>query len=576
MANSRTEIESLPFDEIWTLDLEFRAPPGERPTPHCLVAHELLSGRVIRMWLGKGAPYPPAPFDAGERSLFVAYYSSAEWSCFLALGWPLPVHVLDLFAEFRQHTNGRSLRHGNGLLGALLFHGLPGLGAQEKSDMRDLAIRGGPFSPSEKDALLDYCESDVDALDLLLPRMLPTIDLPRALIRGRYMKAVTRMEWTGIPIDLALHAKLISHWPELIERLTTKAHEVYGVYPDGHFSARLFADWLTERGVRWPTTPTGRLALNRETMKEMCRAHPELELLRQTRGAMGKMRPNNLSVGADARNRTLLSPFKSKTSRNQPSSSAYIFGQSAWLRNLIRPEPGRAVMNLDYEQQEFGIAGVLADDTAMLNAYNTGDPYIAFAKRAGAIPQDATAVSHPHERSRYKLCALGVQYGMGARSLALCIEQSPAHAEVLLESHRRAYPAYWRWASGMLDSAILRGRLQTALGWQQHVCPPVNPRSLQNFPIQGNGAEMLRLACIFATERGLNVCGPVHDALLIESAADDVANAAATASEAMLDASRVVLSGFELRTEVLQVISPSRFREPRGEGVWATINQVLR
>ena len=528
------------------------------------------------MWLDKNAPHPPPPFDTGERSLFVAYYSCAEWNCFLALGWPLPVHVLDLFTEFRQQTNGRPLRHGNGLLGALLFHGLPGLGAREKSNMRDLAIRGGPFSTSEQGALLDYCESDVDALDLLLPLMLPAIDLPRALIRGRYMKAVASMEWTGIPIDSALHAKLSSRWPELVERLTAKAHEVYGVYPDGHFSSQRLANWLAVRGIRWPTTPTGRLALNRETMKEMCRAHPELELLRQTRDSLGKMRPNRLSVGADGRNRTLLSPFSSKTSRNQPSSSEYIFGQSAWLRNLIRPEPGRAIVNLDYEQQEFGIAGVLADDTAMLNAYNIGDPYIAFAKQAGAIPQDATADSHPYERSRYKLCALGVQYGMGAHSLALRIEQSPAHAEVLLQSHRRAYPAYWRWASAMLDSAILRGRLQTPLGWQQHVYPPVNPRSLLNFPIQGNGAEILRLACIFATERGLNVCGPVHDALLIESAADEVTSAVATAREAMSDASRVVLSGFELRTEALQIISPSRFRDPRGEGMWATINQVLR
>ena len=35
--------------------------------------------------------------------------------------------------------------------------------------------------------------------------------------------------------------------------------------------------------------------------------------------------------------------------------------------------------------------------------------------------------------------------------------------------------------------------------------------------MQANAAEMLRLACCLATERGLNVCAPVHDAILIEA-----------------------------------------------------------
>jgi hypothetical protein len=33
--------------------------------------------------------------------------------------------------------------------------------------------------------------------------------------------------------------------------------------------------------------------------------------------------------------------------------------------------------------------------------------------------------------------------------------------------------------------------------------------------MQANGAEMLRIACCLATERGVEVCAPVHDAVLI-------------------------------------------------------------
>ena len=37
---------------------------------------------------------------------------------------------------------------------------------------------------------------------------------------------------------------------------------------------------------------------------------------------------------------------------------------------------------------------------------------------AKVLPRDATAISHPRERAQFKACALGVQYGMGAATLA--------------------------------------------------------------------------------------------------------------------------------------------------------------
>jgi hypothetical protein len=91
-------------DEIWCADSAFRAPPGERPDPVCVVARELRSGRLVRQWRDAFSPLPP--FTIGGRNLYVAFYASAELGCHLALNWPMPVHVLDLFTEFRNATNG--------------------------------------------------------------------------------------------------------------------------------------------------------------------------------------------------------------------------------------------------------------------------------------------------------------------------------------------------------------------------------------------------------------------------------------------------------------------------------------
>ena len=154
----------------------------------------------------------------------------------------------------------------------------------------------------------------------------------------------------------------------------------------------------------------------------------------------------------------------------------------------------------------------------MQAAYTSGDPYLTFAKQARAVPPDATKKSHPQERERFKVCALAVQYGMGSRSLVQRLDQPEAMARELLRLHRETYPVFWAWSEGAVNHALLRGWLQTVFGWRVHVGPKANPRSLANFPMQANGAEMLRLACCLATERGIAVCCPVHDALLIEGA----------------------------------------------------------
>jgi hypothetical protein len=189
------------FRHIWCVDFEFSAPPGELPRPICLVATEYPSGRTIRLWEDELRQQCQAPYPTTPDCLFVAYYASAEIGCHLALDWPAPLSVLDLFCAFRNQTNGLWTPCGAGLVGALTYYGLDSIAAAAKDDMRQLAIRGGPWTEAERETLVDYCQSDVDALTRLLDSMAPQIDLERELLRGRYMAAAARIEHAGIPID---------------------------------------------------------------------------------------------------------------------------------------------------------------------------------------------------------------------------------------------------------------------------------------------------------------------------------------------------------------------------------------
>ena len=197
-------LSRLPYRQVWAVDFEFSAPPGERPQrPVCMVAKDLKAGQTIRLWEDEFGSQPP--FSMGPDSLYVAYAAGAEMSCHLALGWPMPARLLDLYVEAIWLTSGLRKGVGGGfghapkLINVLAYHGLDAIDFEEKDYFRDLAIRGGPFTDEERTGLISYCESDVTSLERLLPKMLPKIDLPHALIRGRYMQAVTRMEWGWRP-----------------------------------------------------------------------------------------------------------------------------------------------------------------------------------------------------------------------------------------------------------------------------------------------------------------------------------------------------------------------------------------
>src|SRR5262245_2332189 len=153
------ELKGRTFSAVTLTDYEFSAPPGERPRPICCVARDLETGQTTRLWEEELHGRSAAPYPVDEDALVVAFFASAEIGCHLALDWPVPARVLDLYAEFRTLTNGKPTIAGNTLLGALLHFGLDAMDAAEKHEMRALAIRGGPYTASERDALLAYCES---------------------------------------------------------------------------------------------------------------------------------------------------------------------------------------------------------------------------------------------------------------------------------------------------------------------------------------------------------------------------------------------------------------------------------
>ena len=94
--------------------------------------------------------------------------------------------------------------------------------------------------------------------------------------------------------------------------------------------------------------------------------------------------------------------------------------------------------------------------------------------------------------------------------------------------------------------------------------------------MQANGAEMMRLACSLATEAAIGVCCPVHDAILVESPAEDIDVVVQRTQATMREASRIVLDGFELSADAKIVRYPDRyFDEGRGRTMWDKVANLV-
>jgi hypothetical protein len=563
------------FREVVVLDTEFHTGQvlGNRPVPVCLCAVELHSGRRHRIWL-EPDEHPTNPLP--PHALYVAFSAAAEWGCFLALGWVLPLNICDLYAEFRCLTNGRLNGAGNSLIDALAYYGCPAMPKSYKQDMRERIHLGGLYTAAERVDILDYCMADVDATVLLLQTMEKDINLPAALERGRYTKAVAKMEWSGIPVDVGLLRALQGYWADFRTELVAKVeleHQFHVYQPSNgsySFSYKAFDAFLAREGLDgiWRRTPGDRLAcLKDDYLKEMADTFPRLAPLRALRKTLSGLNTLQPPVGADGRNRSSIRAFAAKTSRNQPRTRELVMCFPAWARSLMRAEPGHALLYIDLASAEFGIAAALANDPAMKADYTNGDPYLSLGKRMGVLPQDATKGTHGPQRDVLKSVCLGAQYGMGAQTLALKLHVPLEEAKELLQLHRRAYPRYWEYADTVVEVARFEHGIWTSMDWRLNEAHREKTNSLRNFPMQATCADILRLACCLATEAGLEVVAPFHDALLVHLPLTEVNDSLEFIRGCWSRASAALLDGFELRCDLDRKKSvfeyPGRYKDGR-------------
>ena len=585
------------FTTIVDVDFEYEIDANGLPDVLCMVAYvldlNLRHVRTIRMWRGEFGER--APFDTGPDALFVAYSAWAELTCFVQLGWQFPVHVFDLHTAYLAASNVLlpydpdevRKKPRKRLSDACRAYGIEGW---EQIDKETIArdIGEGRWHEYGQEAVFDYCEEDVHASMQLLRALLcgraelPAANVERVLHWSNYSaKAITRIQARGMPIDMELWGRVQENKAAVIGELLRQFDPSYGsedpIYtPEGEWSCARFENWLVKTGVvAWPRLESGRLDVDSDAFRLMYH-EPGIEKLHALKDSLGVIVRAKLPIGTDGRNRPSLFPFGTATGRNAHTKSLY--NAHAAMRSFMVFPPDTIGVYLDWRSQEVGIAAALSGDEQLKRDYSEADVYYALAKLCG-LTNDPDLKrwkrDNPAMRDRMKPLQLGINYGMGVPALAKGLDRHPLVASAIIQRHKQTYPRFWQWREERVQCAMLDGRMETVFGWPLYLSSSPNKRTLYNFPMQGNGAECLRLAATRLCEAGIVPSMLVHDAVLLEVRdRDQIAHAI----EIMKAASRDVCGGFEIGVGVDQMLEHgARYQDKRpvAKAMWATIMRVL-
>jgi hypothetical protein len=569
------------FAKAFALDSEYKADPGERQIPHCLAGVDLHTGQTFILRPGDPCGEPLLRAICLSDTLLVGFSIDGEIASLAALGHKPRGRFLDTRVETLRATNSLFYPASKlKLFQSLDHYGIPHRPQVVKDAVQVLGGRGAPFTSGEYRFLSNGCRDDALDTRALVEKLEASIDVEAALLSGWYIAETAAIQEAGIPLNVDLLGQLRQNRKSILVAAAPLWNSLgfFHFDPKGeiHFDRKdKFERYLHERKIPWPQTKkSGQVAISQEAFERMLLQYPELAptwQLLNFRNLLTNL--DELPVGSDGSNRYWINPFGSATARNQPSNAQFILGFPSYLRALIRPEPGTALIYLDFAKAEIGIAAALSHDPHMIAAYRSGDVYTAFGVAAKLLPPTATKWSHPIQRGLLKIALLAIQYGIGVEKLALTLSQSRDFARNLINAHHRDYAVFWRWLDDTARTARSQGFIRVGGGWRLRVDQKVNELSLRNFPVQATGAEILRLATCFLGDGKIRVVALLHDALMLEVPLAEVNQQLAKAKQLIVYAGQQLLDGFELGVDAKIITDHFELEGEEDLKMWALLKE---
>ena len=570
------------FPRVLSVDTEFRYKDKSKTIIDevvCVVFQDVFNPKdTFKLWTA-GQNFNKCPFDFRD-CLLVPFMATAEAQSFLTLFWGTPYNVWDTFVENSRLY--KCFRSGKGALNLLTTANHYGMNEvmtkEQKDEERNIITENTTYNAEQKERILDYCFKDVDLTRRVFLKQIEDIEnknhlktdedykreLTQILFRGISQCHVSKVEKAGIPCDYNKIKLFKDNWDHVEQQLIKKYNKEIDCFDEfGTLKYAKFVELVKRNGLidKWDLTfKTGKLRTDKKYIQKFEHLK-DFKTYKTIKDIQNMTRLSIFNPSHDGKIRTSWNMFGTETGRCSPSSSGNIFGGSKWQRSFIKPIWGHCLVYLDYEQQELAIAGYLSGDKKLIEAYNSGCGYMQTAKWLGMVPEYATKETHPKERDDVKVLFFALNYGAGPRYVSQNMKVSLLKANYILLRFKQLYKVCVSWINGVLKSVAMTNRITTRLGWQRHSNGHFKidkhgqtkgiRNTLLNFPMQGNGSDILRQAMIKLHEANFEIVALVHDAVLVQVPLGDHESRIKEAIKIMVEASEFVVGPIRVGKEII-------------------------
>ena len=330
------------------------------------------------------------------------------------------------------------------------------------------------------------------------------IELPVTRILGE-------MEFAGTEIDLDVLKEMDEAFDETIEKLSNDIYRISGttfnISSPKQLGQVLFEDLGLKGGKK---TKTG-YSTSQDVLEKIIDAHPVVPLVLEYR-MLTKLSSTYLKglqeqVFPDNKIHTIYKQTLTHTGR--------LSSVDPNLQNIpVRSEEGKLIrkafvshngylVSFDYSQIELRILAHMAHVTNLIDAFNQGkDIHRHTAALVFGVKDEEVT---PQMRSQAKAVNFGIIYGMSEFRLSKDIGMSIQEARNFINKYFETYPEVKTYMDEVVEVCKKQGYVSTLLNRKRYI-PTINDKNFMvrqqaqryamNTPIQGTGADILKLAMI--------------------------------------------------------------------------------
>ncbi len=323
------------------------------------------------------------------------------------------------------------------------------------------------------------------------------------------------MELYGVKIDVPMLEAYGKELTEDILVIETKIYEAAGAQFNINSPAQLGDILFKKLGI--PTgkkTSTGKFSTNEEVLSSLAAEHEVPRLVLEYRG-LAKLKSTyvdslpqlvNTRTGRvhTSYNQSVAATGRLSSSNPNLQNIPIRTEKGREIRRAFIPEDGFKLMSADYSQIELRIIASIAEDEAMIAAFERGEDIHA-RTAAEVFGLDDISQVTPDQRRKAKEVNFGIPYGVSAFGLAQRLGISNGEGRQMIDAYFERFPGIKEYISKTVVFAKDNGYVKTLTGRRRYI-PEINSgnqnsrgfaeRTAINMPIQGTAADLIKIAMI--------------------------------------------------------------------------------